>query len=379
MHAPVDVAIVGGGIAGLTTALALQRIGLRPRVFERGTALRSGKGGLLLWSNAVRTLDALGVGPEVVAGGFPVRMTEFRTPARDLLGTLPIDEMSAEAGAATVFIHRDVLTQILARALRDDTVALDQACTGFVEHADTVELTLARGPSIQARLLVGADGVGSTMIAGVGSKVPSTDAGVDAWGGTARLARDELPPGVTYVTIGRGKRFCFAPCGSRRAFWFASVNDRVGPGELAAHFADFHDPIPAIIAHTPEDEMFRTRIRYRPPLELWGRGRVTLLGDAIHPITPDLAQGACQAIESAQALAAALQRSEDHPAALRAYESTRRQRTERITYLSWIATTQSMRSDPLFCLARDAVTDVFLRTVARRELAWLMGGGKSGG
>jgi 2-polyprenyl-6-methoxyphenol hydroxylase-like FAD-dependent oxidoreductase len=200
---------------------------------------------------------------------------------------------------------------------------------------------------------------------------------VEAWGGTATLERDGLPPGTTYVTIGRGKRFCFAPCGNRRAFWFASVNDRVGARELAAHFADFHDPIPRLIASTAEAETFRTRIRYRPPLEVWGRGRVTLLGDAIHPITPDLAQGACQAIESAQALAAALQRSEDHPAALRAYERTRRRRMERITYLSWIATTQSMRSDALFCLARDAVTDVLLRTVARRELAWLMRGGDS--
>lgn len=376
VHEPLDVAIVGGGIAGLTTALALQRIGLRPRVFERGTALRSGKGGLLLWSNAVRVLAALGVGDQVVASGFPVRSTEFRSPSRSLLGTLPIDEMSADAGAPTVFIHRDALMQILASALAPGTVVLDHECTGFVAHPDAVDVTLSWERSARARLLVGADGVGSTMLARVGTKVPSTDARVRAWGGTATMQHDELPPGVTYVTIGRGKRFCFAPCGRARAFWFASVNDRVGAAELPAHFADFHDPIPRIIATTPHAEMFETRIRYRPPTEAWGSGRVTLLGDAIHPTTPDLAQGACQAIESAHALAAALRQHADHDEALRSYERTRQRRTARVTYLSWIATTQSMRSDPLFCIARDAVTEPFLRLVARRELSWLMRGGE---
>lgn len=370
----VDVAIVGGGIAGLTTALALQRIGLRPRVFEKATELRSGKGGLLLWSNAVRVLDQLGVGERVIASGFPVRSTEFRTPARELLGKLPIDEMSAEAGAPTVFIHRATLMQILVEALADGTVAFDHECTGFSERADAVALALSGGRSAQARIVVGADGAGSTMLAHVVEKVPSTDAGVQAWGGTATLDRDALPPGVTYVTIGRGKRFCFAPCGEGRAFWFAAVNDLLGSHELAAHFAEFHDPIPRIIDATTTDEMFQTRIRYRPPAETWGSGRVTLLGDAIHPTTPDLAQGACQAIESAQVLAAALQHDGDHETALRTYERTRQQRTKRVAYLSWIATTQSMRSDPLFCLVRDAATEVFLRWVARRELSWLMRG-----
>lgn len=371
----IDVGIVGGGIAGLATALALQRSGRRVRVFERGPRLQSGKGGLLLWSNALRVLDGLGVGKRVVEEGFPVESTQFRTPDRRLLAKLPVAEMSEDAGAATVFIHRDTLMKIFADALAPDTVACDSECTGFRANDHGVELRFAAGRPLTLPVVVGADGVGSRVLAGVNGKVETTDAGIRAWGGTATgLAAGTLPPGVTYVTIGRGKRFCFAPCGPERAFWYAAVNDDLGPATLAASFADFHAPIPAIIAATDPDAQFETRVRYRPPAEHWGDGRVTLLGDAIHPTTPDLAQGACQAIESAAVLARALAAEPDPVRALRAYEAERRRRTARVVYLSWIATTQSMRSDGLFCAARDAVTAPFLHWVARRELAWILAG-----
>lgn len=373
MHADVDVGIVGGGIAGLATALALQQSGRRPRVFERGPRLESGKGGLLLWSNALRVLHALGVGKDVVAHGFPVRSTQFRTPERRLLGKLPVGEMSDDAGAETVFIHRDVLMTILADALAAGTVVCDAECAGWTGYDHGVELRFASGPPRTLPVVVGADGVGSRIRAGLNGKTETTDAGIRAFGGTATDLDDALlPAGTTYVTIGRGKRFCFAPCGPGRAFWYAAVNDDLGPADLATHFAEFHAPIPTIIARTPEDAQFATRVRYRPPAEQWGRGRVTLLGDAVHPTTPDLAQGACQAIESAAVLAQALATAADPVQGLRDYEAERRRRTERVVYLSWIATTQSMRSDELFCAARDAVTEPFLHWVARRELDWLM-------
>lgn len=376
MHADADVGIVGGGIAGLATALALQESGRRPRVFERGPRLQSGKGGLLLWANALRVLHGLGVGEDVVARGFPVRSTQFRTPERRLLGKLPVGEMSDDAGAETVFIHRDVLMAILADALAPGTVVLDAECTGCTPHGHGVDLAFAAGPTRTLPVVVGADGVGSRIHALLHGKPDTTDAGIRAWGGTAtHLDERLLPAGVTYVTIGRGKRFCFAPCGPGRAFWYAAVNDDLGPASLAEHFADFHAPIPDVIEQTPADAQFETRVRYRPPATTWGRGRVTLLGDAIHPTTPDLAQGACQAIESAAVLARALATGPDPVQALRDYETERQRRTTRVVYLSWIATTQSMRSDTLFCAARDAVTEPFLHWVARRELDWLLNPG----
>jgi 2-polyprenyl-6-methoxyphenol hydroxylase-like FAD-dependent oxidoreductase len=373
VHEDVDVGIVGGGIAGLTAALALERSGRRPRVFERGEKLQSGKGGLLLWSNALRVLDALGVGKQVVAAGFPVRSTQFRTPDRRLLGKLPVDEMSEEAGAPTVFIERDALVTILHDALAAGTVAFGAECTGVAADEHRVELSFAAAPPLTLPVVVGADGVGSRIGAALHGKVDATDANIRAWGGTATgLDADALPAGVTYVTIGRGKRFCFAPCGPGRAFWYAAANDALGPASLATHFADFHAPIPTIIAATPAEAQFETRVRYRPPADRWGRGRVTLLGDAIHPTTPDLAQGACQAIESGAVLARALRIAADPVQALRDYEAERRRRTARVVYLSWLATTQSMRNDAMFCAARDAVTEPFLHWVARRELAWLL-------
>ena len=378
----LDVAIVGGGIAGLTAAVAVERAGLSARVFEAAPRLRAGGGALLLWSNGLHALRPLGLADAVLGAGFSQERTDFRSWSGRLLGTLPVGEMSRRAGAPSILIQRADLLAVLLAAVGRSAVAFDHPCTGFVDERAGVQVFFAGGRSVRARCLVGADGLGSIVRRRLVGDDPPRDAHVHAWGGTVHLGRDLFRAGVGFSTIGRGRRVCVAPCSDGALYWYATACntpsglscDRIDRRALLARFGDCHAPVPGLIAATPEDTMFETRVRDRPPAEVWGRGRVTLLGDAVHPATPDLAQGACQAMEGAVILARALAEDGDVEGALRRYEAQRKLRAAWVTNLSWIATTQSMRAHPLFCLARDFATGAFLEHVARAELWKLMSG-----
>jgi 2-polyprenyl-6-methoxyphenol hydroxylase-like FAD-dependent oxidoreductase len=334
----------------------------------------------MLWSNALNALAQLDLADAVVRAGVPIDCTEFRSWSGRLLAWLPVGEMGRRAGAPSILISRDALLAILAGHVGADALALDHPCTGFAQGPDGVEISFTGGRRIQASMLVGADGLGSVVRAQLRGDEAPRDTEMWAGGGTATLDRDVLPRGVCCSTIGRGARFCIAACGEGEVFWVATVNQRRkgrpldmdDRDDLRRCFGDCHAPVPEIIAATPEETMFGTRVRDRAPMSSWGRGRITLLGDAAHPCTPDLGQGACQAIESAVVLGRALAARNDPEAGLRRYEDARREHAALVTNLSWIATTQSMRDDPVFCLARDLLTDVFLTRIATREIWKLM-------
>src|SRR5262249_46186977 len=139
-------------------------------------------------------------------------------------------------------------------------------------------------------------------------------------------------------------------------------------------FAGWHAPIRALLEATRPDDIVATQICDRAPVRRWGEGCVTLLGDAAHASTPDLGQGACQAIESAIVLAHCLDGADTLEAGLRAYEQARMQRTATVSRLRWMTSVNSTIESPALCHLRDAAVRVGLRAVARGHLEWLLAG-----
>jgi 2-polyprenyl-6-methoxyphenol hydroxylase-like FAD-dependent oxidoreductase len=167
---------------------------------------------------------------------------------------------------------------------------------------------------------------------------------------------------MAFEASGPGKRFAVHHCGPGRVFWYATKNAPEGtadtPGGRKADvlecFRDWFSPIPELIAAT-QDDILRNDIVDRKPIKSWGRGRVTLLGDAAHPTTPNLGQGACQAIEDAVTLAHCFARSSSPEASLRAYEDMRIRRTTTITNQSLRVGISGQLQNPLACTLRDAI------------------------
>jgi len=327
--------IIGGGIGGLATAVALGRVGIEPAVFERAPALGEVGAGLSLWSNAVKALRRLGLDEPVVVLGSVLEKTIHMDPDGGVQDSTPIGELSRRAGAPSVCVHRADLQGCLMRAVPPEQRHTGRECVGFEQDDQGVTARFADGRTERGDLLIGADGIRSAIRRQSHGPAAPRYAGYVAWRGIAEFRHPEMPSDGSILTLGPGMQVGLFPCGPERTYWFATRNEPAGgqeePGrskaEVLATVRRWWPPIPAIIEATPEAAVLKNDVLDRPPVRRWGRGRVTFVGDAIHPTTPNLGQGACMALEDAVTLADALGRNDDVETGLRAYEQLRRDRT----------------------------------------------------
>ena len=346
VEAPINVStrvlVVGGGIGGLSAALALRQAGIETAVFERQAQLREVGAGLSLWPNALKALGKLGLADAVEAVSGPIDYLENRTWRGKLLSEAPIGELNRKFGAPSVCVHRADLLAILSEALGEGVVRLGARCVGFDQDGARVTARFADGGEEHGDLLIGADGVHSAAREQLVGDGEPKYAGYSAWRAIAGFQHDALPAGTACFAWGRGSQVGIFPIGRGRVYWFATANAPEGAGgagggpkrELMERFRGWYAPIQEAIESTAESAVLRNDIYDREPVERWGQGRVTLLGDAAHPTTPNLGQGACLAIEDAIVLAACLEESGGMAAALRAYEAKRKHRTAAVTRLS---------------------------------------------
>jgi 2-polyprenyl-6-methoxyphenol hydroxylase-like FAD-dependent oxidoreductase len=356
------VIIVGGGIGGLTAAVALQRVGIQPLVFERAPELREVGAGLTLWTNAVRVLRTLGLGDAVAEIGVPLRESELRAWDGGLISGLDLGAIGDKFGAPTLGVHRAELQRVLSEKV-GPALALGAACVEYAVDADGVTVRFADGRTQRGDILIGADGLRSVVRGQVLGVQKPRYAGYTAWRGVGRIDRPEVPTGVTLLALGRGSQFGYLPIGGGRTYWFATANcpanmyDPPGTAKpnLLKRFADWYPPIPAVIEATDATAVFRSDILDRPPVTPWGVGRVTLLGDAAHPTTPNLGQGACMAIEDAAVLARCLSTTPLPVNALRTYEALRYERTAFVTNMSWKVGRAFGLEGAIWCRLRNAL------------------------
>ncbi|MBF6329915.1 FAD-dependent oxidoreductase [Nocardia transvalensis] len=368
------VLVAGGGIGGLAAAVALQHKGFQVSVFESADALRDGGAGLHIWTNGTIALDRLGVADAVLETAPAQRICHFGTWRGEIFGAWPVGDFVAEYGRPTLAVERSVLHAILRRALAGDPVRTGAGVVGFTQDTDGVTVRLADGRYERGDVLIGADGIHSVVRAGLLGAAPPRFNGYIAWRGKGYLEHELIPPGSFYALFGRGTRFTFYDVAPGVVHWMSVANGppggHDGPG-VAALLADRHrgwmPPVQDILAATPETEIIRSDVLDRKPDRRWGTGRVTLLGDAAHPITFNIGQGACQALEDALVLADRLGARPDDPArALRRYERDRRGRTASMQRVAWLIGRMGAVEHPLLIAAREMFMRLVWPTLAFR-------------
>lgn len=357
--------VVGAGIGGLSTAIALGRAGIEAHVFERRAqeeevALGTG---LSIWSNAVHALRQLALGEQIEGAGPHMERFEQRNWKGELLATWPIGDLGRTFGAPTVNLTRARLHALLGGALDDGTVTYGAVCTGFVQDATGVDVMFDGERRERTDVLVGADGINSAVRAGLFGTNPPRYAGYTAWRGLVPFHHDRVPPQVFQQIWGPGSRFAFYHVDDANLYWVAVANARMREPEteggrkadLLERFRGWMEPVEEIIAATDERAVQRMDIEDRDPNDRWGEGRVTLVGDAIHPMAFNVGQGACQAIEDAVVLARRLVAEPDPVAALRSYEAERKERTASMIKLARRIGSMAQWDNPLACRLRDQI------------------------
>ncbi|OHU53773.1 salicylate hydroxylase [Mycobacteroides chelonae] len=333
----MTVGVIGAGIGGLSTALALQANGLKATVFEQAREIRSLGAGLGIAPNGLRALSGIGADGPVLQWGFPLEDIIVRTWRGERVPT----QGAWAAGGHQV--HRAELQSGLRDLLPDDAVRFGRILKGLAETPAGVELEFEDGSRERFDVVVGADGIHSVVQGFVAEPVVPTSEGVMAYRGLVPVER--LKGGIDIsrgqMWTGPGRSFLTYPVSLGRLLNVVAYvpTDLDGedswsaPGEvsaLAAHYHGWDQPVQEIIGAM--EETFRWGIYDRPQPSTWSTNRVAVLGDAAHATTPHLGQGANQAIEDAVTLGVLLADAEplQVPERLRLYERLRRERTQRI-------------------------------------------------
>jgi salicylate hydroxylase len=339
MSATMRVAVVGGGMGGLATALAFHRLGIEVQCFEQAGALSEVGAGVVLAPNGVRPLRHLGVGEAVER--FGARITNMVTSLAD--GTeLPKGPPPPTGGPPDLFgMHRADLVELLLAGLPPDTVMLGHQCIGFDQDADGATVRFANGTSVDVDVVIAADGIHSSLQQHVVPPAKPVYSGSRAYRGTLTRAEIDWPPGRFQLWMGPGRHFLVYPLRADELVNYVGFVDTAeeakeswsAPGDprsLAAAFSGFDETVVRLIDRI--EDTFTWGLYDREPLERWSNGRLALLGDAAHPMLPHAGQGANQAFEDAVTVAALVARGDSAtvPRALEAYAELRRPRTARI-------------------------------------------------
>ncbi|MDH6088485.1 FAD-dependent oxidoreductase [Umezakia ovalisporum] len=350
------VAIIGAGLGGLSVAQALRKQGINAHVYEKARLLRPVGAALSLVPNGLHSLEAItpGITDLLKAEGSETHKLKLYKSNGELIGEKSVTLLE-KYKQPMLQIRWSRLQEILAAQLPPDIIHLDHRCIGFQQNQQQVEVCFEGGKTVQADLLIGADGLNSAVRQTLIGDGDPTYAGRMSWRAVLKYSHEKLlPHQVMSITASDGKIFGFFDLGSGYVFWSAASLCPHGsiaqsPADVKSriqeNFTGWAEPVQEILAATNPQDIVERPICHRPPLKNWSQGRVTLLGDAAHPMVPLLGQGANTAFEDAWELAQYLRNGADINAALANYENSRKPRTHIIQVRNAVGAKDAYKAD----------------------------------
>jgi 2-polyprenyl-6-methoxyphenol hydroxylase-like FAD-dependent oxidoreductase len=332
----MKIAIIGGGIGGLTTALALKQSGKEVVVYESASEIKPVGAGIVMANNAMQVFKELGVSHKIEEAGCKISNIRITDSQLKTLSLAELTRFEKKYNVYNVAIHRADLQRILANEIGYDNIQLSKRLSK-IEKGSDFKLTFEDGTVVTADVVIGADGIKSVVRKQLFGTSNIRDTKQKCWRGVAEFDWIEKYNNQAFEAWGKGKRFGFVKISEKKVYWYAVINeslmkDNVSIIEL---FKEFHPEVVQIISETPKANIHFSDIIDLEPITEWQSGKVCLIGDAAHATTPNMGQGACQAVEDAYVIGRLFAQGRSAEEVFSQYEKLRMSKAHFIVNTSW--------------------------------------------
>jgi 2-polyprenyl-6-methoxyphenol hydroxylase-like FAD-dependent oxidoreductase len=338
--------IIGGGIGGLTTAIALNKHGIDADVYEQAPQISEVGAAVWMAANALKILERLGISQHVINAGKDLEEVIVCDTANTRLSSIDLEWVKSKYGFGTVAIHRAVLQKILLSNIPVEKIHTGKRFKSFTQNGKKVEVSFEDGSMVEADFLVCADGLHSRARSQMHPGMSLRYSEQTCWRLVAKYKLPEKEKSKMYEIWGRGKgmRAAYSQINGENVYAYFTNQAKAGEKDdpstikdlLRSIYRDFPPIVTDIIDAAEPHKIIRNDLFDFKPIKGWSQGKVCLLGDAAHATTPNLGQGACQAMEDAYAIAKCLHETKDPEQAFIQFEKVRLSKAHYITNTSWM-------------------------------------------
>lgn len=369
MNSYID--IIGAGIGGLTTALALEQKGISVRIFEQAAQLKPVGAGIILANNAMQVYEKLGLRDAIEAHGQPISAMQITKPNLKPLSKVDLTHFERKYTTRNIAIHRGVLQQLLLDALHTTEVHLNHKLATMIEDTEGYFLKFENGRHVLSKTTLGADGIHSKVRQNICTNHIIRSSNQICWRGIATFDLPVQYKNTLSEAWGKGNRFGFVPIAENKVYWYALKSFEKDPSSysnevLETYFAAYHPLAQELIRSTSKTHINTAEISDLQPIDNWFKGNVCLIGDAAHAMTPNMGQGACQAIEDAFVLSECLHKYNTQLAFDR-YQKIRLPKAHHVVKTSWFIGKIAHLTHPLSIQLRNQMLRLTPSSISRKQ------------